>query len=171
MGVKDSRLILKKGGTVKVAAKAIANLPAVQTEAGKQIARSGVTDQPFWHIERARIGSSRTVPVELVVNGVPVDTAVITADAQWKDIKFEYTIKHSSWVALRILGSSHTNPIFIIVDDRPIAEKQSVEWCIKALDQCWTTKQANIRSEERTAAKEAYDRARRTYEDILKKAN
>ena len=169
--MKDSRLVLKKGGTVNITAKAIANLPATQTEAGKRIAQSSKAVQPFWHIERARIGGSRNVPVELIINGVPVDTAVLTADAQWKDIKFEYTIKHSSWVALRILGSSHTNPIFVIVDNRPIAEKRSVEWCIQALDQCWKTKQANIRSTERTAAKEAYDRARRTYEDILKKAN
>jgi hypothetical protein len=171
MGVKDSRLELKKGGTVNITAKAIANLPAVQTETGKRIAKSSKAVQPFWHIERARIGSSRGVPVELIVNGVPVDTAVLTADAQWKDIKFQYVITHSSWVALRILGSSHTNPIFVIVDGRPIAEKRSVEWCIKALDQCWKTKQANIRTEERTTAKAAYDQARTMYEDILKRAN
>ncbi|HTF18369.1 MAG TPA: CehA/McbA family metallohydrolase [Chryseolinea sp.] len=171
MGLKDSRLILKKGGTVKVSAKVIANLPAVQTEAGKKIAQAKLTEQPFWHIERSRVGNSRNVAVELIVNGVPVDTVVVAADAQWKDIRFEYPITHSSWLALRILGSSHTNPIFVIVDGRPIAEKRSVEWCIQALDQCWKMKQANIRPTERSAAKDAYDRARRTYGDILKQAN
>lgn len=170
MGVKDSKVVLKKGSNVRVSAKAIANLPPVQTEAGKKIAQSPLTVQPFWHIERARIGTSRSVGVELIVNGVPVDTVLITADAQWKDVRFEYAITHSSWLALRVLGSSHTNPVFVIVDGRPIAEKRSVEWCIQALDQCWKTKQANIRSAERSAAKEAYDRARRTYEAILRQA-
>jgi hypothetical protein len=171
MGVKDSRLILKRGSKVKISAKAIANLTAEQNEAGKRIAQSAQPIQPFWHIERARIGSSRNVPVELIVNGVPVDTAVIAADAKWNDIKFEYAITRSSWIALRILGSSHTNPVFVIVDGKPIAEKRSVEWCIQSVDQCWKTKQPNIRVEERAAAKEAYDRARRTYEDILKQGN
>ncbi|MEJ1237198.1 CehA/McbA family metallohydrolase [Chryseolinea sp. T2] len=171
MGVRDSRLMLKKAATVKVSAKAIANLPAVQTEEGKRIANSDFTKQPYWHIERARLGSTRTVPVELIVNGVPVDTAVVSADGKWNDINFQYAIKQSSWVALRIPGSAHTNPVFVIIDNKPIAEKRSVEWCIQALDQCWKTKQGNIRSEERTSAKEAYDRARRVYEEILKQAN
>ena len=30
------------------------------------------------------------------------------------------TIERSSWVALRILPSSHTNPIFVLVDGKPI---------------------------------------------------
>jgi len=171
MGVKDSRLLLRRPGTIKVSAKAVANLPAVQSEEGKRIAQSALTKQPYWHVERARLGSTRTVAVELIVNGVPVDTTIMTGDGKWSDIKFEYLINRSSWVALRILGSAHTNPVFVIVDNKPIAEKRSVEWCIQAVDQCWKTKQANIRSAERPAAKEAYDRARRTYEGILKTAN
>ena len=67
-------------------------------------------------------------------------------------------------------AQNNKKAIFVIVDGNPIAEKRSVEWCIQALDQCWKTKQANIRSAERPAAKEAYDQARRKYEDILKKA-
>jgi hypothetical protein len=171
MGVKDSRLNLKKGSKVKVTAKVIANLPAIQSETARRIAASPLAQQPYWHIERARMGTSRNVPVELIVNGVPVDTAVVVADAKWNDIKFDYSITRSSWMALRILGSAHTNPVFVIVDGKPIAEKRSVEWCIQSLDQCWKTKQPNIREGERAAAKEAYDRAREVYETILKQAN
>lgn len=171
MGVKDSRLQLKKPGMVKISAKAVSNVPEVQTEAGKAIARSALVVQPYWHIERARIGTTRNVPVELIVNGVPVDTIVLKGDGNWTDIKFQYMVQRSSWIALRILGSVHTNPIFVIVDGKPIAEKKSLEWCIQSLDQCWKMKQNNIRADERSTAKEAYDASRRTYETILKQAH
>lgn len=167
MGVGDSRLSLKDPSTVTIKARAVANLSEQQTEIGKSIAKTSMFEQPYWHIERARLGNSRNVPVELIVNGVPVDTAVIIADGKWKDIKFEHRVTHSSWMALRILGSSHTNPVFVIVGGKPIAEKRSIEWCIKSLDQCWKTKQNNIRASERSAAKEAYDQARRTYQAML----
>ena len=44
--------------------------------------------QPYWHIERARIGTTRKVRVELIVNGYAVDTTEIIADGKWKDITF-----------------------------------------------------------------------------------
>ena len=48
-----------------------------------------------------------------------------------QDIEFEVDIKHSSWVAMRILPSSHTNPIFVLVGGKPIrASRKSVEWCL-----------------------------------------
>ena len=33
-------------------------------------------------------------------------------------LTFEVPIEHSSWVAMRILGSSHTNPIFVLVQGK-----------------------------------------------------
>ena len=89
---------------------------------------------------------SRKVRVELIVNGEPVDTTEITADGKLNDVTFNYPVNHSSWVALRVYPSSHTNPVFIIVDGKPIHERKSAEWCRKAVDQCWKMKQANIRS-------------------------
>jgi hypothetical protein len=71
-------------------------------------------------------------------------------------------------VALRILGSAHTNPIFVIIAGRPIrASKKSAEWCLKAVDQCWSRKGLRIRQQERDAAQSAYEHARVRYRQIL----
>ena len=42
----------------------------------------------------------------------------IEADGSLTDFATEVSIEQSSWVALRILGSCHTNPIWVIVDDQ-----------------------------------------------------
>ena len=84
------------------------------------------------------------------------------------ELEFEVPIERSSWVALRIYPSSHTNPIFVIVDGKPIrASKKSAEWCLKSVDQCWSQKQNAIRPDERPAAKQAYDVARDAYRKVL----
>ena len=77
-------------------------------------------------------------------------------------------IERSSWVALRILPSSHTNPIFVLVDGQPIrASRRSVEWCLAGVDRCWSEKERFIKSDEREEAKEAYDHARTVYRKLL----
>lgn len=166
-GTDDSRLNLKKEESVKITASVAANLPEHQDQQGAAIAQTDMTEQPYWDIERARIGTSRKVRVELIVNGFAVDTTEITADSKMNDVTFNYPVSHSSWVALRIYPSSHTNPVFIIVDGKPIHERKSAEWCRKAVDQCWKMKQANIRADERSAAAEAYDNARKIYDQII----
>ena len=166
-GTNDSKLSLSGTQKVKITAKVVANLPLQQSAAGAAIATTSVKDQPYWHIERARIGSSRKVPVELIVNGQPVDTATITADGKWNDITFSYAVTTSSWVALRIYPSSHTNPVFVIVDGKPIHDRKSAEWCLRAVNQCWKMKQGNIRVAEQPAAEAAYDKARVVYDKII----
>ena len=166
-GTDDSRLNLNKGQPVKVTATVAANLSEHQDQQGAAITQTESTEQPYWDIERARIGTTRKVPVELIVNGYPVDTTEITADGKLKDITFNYPVSHSSWIALRIYPSSHTNPVFIIVDGKPIHERKSAEWCRKAVDQCWKMKQGNIRAEELSAAGAAYDSARKIYDKII----
>jgi hypothetical protein len=70
-------------------------------------------------------------------------------------------------VCLRILPSSHTNPIFVQVADQPIrASKRSASWCLKAIDNCWANKAPRIREEERPAAEKAYEEARSAYRKI-----
>ncbi len=101
------------------------------------------------------------------MNGEPVDTTEITADAKWNNVVFDYAITRSSWVALRIYGSSHTNPVFVIADNKPIRELKSAQWCRQAVDQCWKNKQGNIRQEERPAAEAAYNNARAIYDKII----
>ena len=166
-GTNDSRLNLKKEESVKITATVVANLSEHQDQQGAAIAKTELDEQPYWDIERARIGTTRKVRVELIVNGYSVDTTEITADGSMKDVTFNYPVSHSSWIALRIFPSSHTNPVFIIVDGKPIHERKSAEWCRKAVDQCWKMKQANIHPGERAAAEVAYDKARKIYDDII----
>ena len=166
-GINESRLNLAGKGSVKVTARVAANLPEQQDQSGAAVAKSALTEQPYWNIERARIGSTRKVRVELIVNGESVDTAEIVADGQWKDVSFNYAVNRSSWIALRVYPSSHTNPVFLWVEGKPIHERKSAEWCLKAVDQCWKMKRVNIRPQELPEAQAAYDRARKIYEKII----
>ena len=94
----------------------------------------------------------------------------ISADGKWNDVSFDYPITASSWVALRVFPSSHTNPVFVIVDGKPIHERKSAEWCRQAVDQCWKMKQPKIRTEEQSAAEAAYNNARKIYDEIIRNA-
>ena len=83
-------------------------------------------------------------------------------------MEIEVDIEKSSWVAVRILPSAHTNPIFIHVADEPIrANRKSAQWCIDAVATCWKSKKKQIRESERETAKKAYDQATKVYEQIL----
>ena len=61
----------------------------------------------------------------------------------------------------------HTNPSFVMIDDKPIRVKESAEWCRKSVDQCWKLKKDQISSEEIDEAKLAFDRARKVYDGII----
>ena len=85
-----------------------------------------------------------------------------------QDVSFEVPIEKSSWVALRILPSSHTNPIFVLVNGQPIrASRRSADWCLKGVDQCWSQKERFISLDELEDAKQAYEHARVTYRRLL----
>ncbi|WP_439582262.1 CehA/McbA family metallohydrolase [Dyadobacter bucti] len=166
-GVDDSELSLSGKQTVSVTAKVAAYLPAEQDELGETTAKLPLTEKPYWDIERARIGKTRNIGVELIVNGAAMDTAIVTADGRISDVKFSFPVVKSGWMALRIYASSHTNPVFIKVDNKAIDEKKSVEWCLATLDQCWKMKEPNIRAAEKKAAETAYDNARKVYRKLL----
>ena len=170
MGVDDSTLHLSKSGKVQITARGVSLLADRQDKNGADIASRVLTEQPYWHVERARIGTSRQVPIELLVNGKVVDTIKMTADGKWNDLKFNYKIKHSSWVALRIYPSVHTNPIFVKIGGKPILSKRSAEWAVRAVDQAWKKKSPLIRKPEQHAAKEAYDKARDIYKKMMQDA-
>jgi hypothetical protein len=128
----------------------------------------GWRNTPWWHIERARIGDTREVNLEVVVNGRPTASKIISADGQTRKIEFDLPIEQSSWVALRILGASHSNPAFILVDKKPIrASRASVEWDIRALEQCFEVKRVGWRREDIPEAIAAYQFALETYRKIL----
>lgn len=120
-----------------------------------------------WHLERARRETTREVPVELLVNGVAVETTTLVADGEPRPIQFKTSISRSSWIALRILPSSHTHPIFTLVGGKPIrASKRSAQWCRTCVDKIWEVKSPFMRESERPAAAEAFEHARQVYDDI-----
>jgi hypothetical protein len=108
------------------------------------------------------------VPVEVVVNGEPAGKAELTADGSIQGISFDVPIKKSSWVALRVYPSSHTNPIFVTVGGKPIhPSRRSAEWCLKSVDQCWSKKERAIRPAEKEEARRAYEVAREAYRKVM----
>ncbi|MCI0523928.1 MAG: CehA/McbA family metallohydrolase, partial [Acidobacteria bacterium] len=165
VGTQKSEVKLDKPQAVRVKARVAARLDEKPNEA---ISKLRYNQKPYWDLERARIGSSREIPVELIVNGQPVAKKNIPADGQIRDLTFDAKIERSSWVALRVPVSSHTNPIFVIVGDKPVrASRRSAEWCLKAVDQCWSQKAPKIAAKERDEAAKAYEHARQTYRRIL----
>ena len=168
MGTKESEVKVNAGKEVNVKARVAAYLKEVQDKEGAIISELSLTDPPYWDLERARVGKSRKVKVELIVNGEPVDATEITADGKWSNRSFRYKMNRSGWMALRIYPSVHTNPIFVIVDGKPINERKSVEWSIRTVEQCWKMKEPRIRAEEKAAAKEAYEQATKVYKELLK---
>lgn len=166
MGENGSQLRLREPSTVRVTAKVAALL---DEKPNLDIKNRPYSAKPYWHIERARIGNTREVPVEVIVNGYPIAKQNILADGKTRDISFDVKIERSSWVALRILPSSHTNPIFILVSDKPIrASRRSAEWCLKGVDQCWSQKkQFHKDPQQLKDGEEAYEHARQVYRRIL----
>jgi hypothetical protein len=158
-------LAAKSGEPLKITVKAAGLL---EDEPRDDIRSKPLDQKPYWHIERARLGGSGKVPVELIVNGAVVETREIEANGKVHDLSFDFKPEHSSWVALRIFPSSHTNPVFVEVDGQPIrASKKSADWCLRAVDVCWSQKVKRIRDSEKEAAAAAYEAARQAYRKIL----
>jgi hypothetical protein len=164
-GTSDSELRLDRPGRVKVSVRAAARLDERPNDALRLLRYD---EKPYWALERARIGASREVPVELIVNGEPVASQKLVADGTIRTLTFDVPIDRSSWIAARILPSSHTNPVFALVGGRPIrASRRSAEWCLTAVNQCWTQKAPRIRAAELDDARKAYDHARAVYRQRL----
>ena len=167
MGENGSELKLAKAGPVKISARIAARLNETPNP---ELQKRRFDQKPYWDIERARLGDSRTVPIELIVNGFPVAKQTFRADGEMRDITFDANIDKSSWVAIRILPSSHTNPIFVLVDGKPIRDKRSAEWCLKGVDQCWSQKERHIKKDELADAKAAYNHARDAYRRLIEES-
>ena len=165
MGENGSELKLGQPRDVKVKVLAAALL---DEEPDESIRSRPYSHQPYWHVERARAGNTRQVPVELIVNGYPVATQLIEANGALQELTFDLPIQKSSWVAVRILPSSHTNPIFVEVGGRPIrASKASAEWCLTSVDKCWSQKERFIHKNEMKDAIAAYHHARQVYQQRI----
>lgn len=159
---------LSSPGTVEVSATVCARLEAQPDANTAAIQKRSPYEKPYWHVERARIGSTRRVLVELLQNGVPIAHQEVEGDGSAQLVQFNIAIEHSSWLALRIYPSSHTNPIFVTVAGAPVrASRASAEWCRKAVDVCWEEKRKRIRPNELAAASAAWDHARAVYDTII----
>ena len=168
MGDGASEVNLRAPGKVTVSVNVAALLDQTPDE---KIRRAHFDKQPYWELERARLGNGRLVPVELIVNGKAIARQEIDADGVQRKIEFDAQIDVSSWVAIRILPSSHTNPIWVLVDGKPVrASKKSAEWCLAAVEKCRTQKMPRIRLEERGDAERAYDFARNAYLQRLRES-
>lgn len=165
-GTQGSEMVLAKPATVHVTAKLAALLDAMPDPA---VRKRPYDQKPYWSVERARIGDSRELTVELVVNGAVAGRKNVLADGEIRDTAFEVPIAKSSWVALRVLGAAHTNPMFVTVEGKPVrASAESAQWASKAVEQCWTQKSPQISAAEQAPAKAAYDRAKAVYGQLAK---
>ena len=165
MGENGSELRLDQPGTVHLTARVAARL---NESPDTNIKNLPYAQKPYWSLERARIGDTRNVPLEVIVNGYPVARQEVLADGSQRDVSFDVKIDRSSWIALRILPSSHTNPVFVVVGGKPIrASRRSAEWCLKGVDQCWSQKKRFIAQAEMDDATTAYEHARDAYRKIL----
>jgi len=168
VGTKGSELQLPASGNVTVTVRAAAYLPTIPNDA---IRKTPYDQKPYWDIERARIGDGREVPVEIVVNGKVAAKQSVAADGQIHDLKFTVPVTESSWIAARVIPAAHTNPIFALVGGKPIrASRQSAEWCLNAVNQCWTQKAPRISAGELGEAKKAYDHAREVYRQLIQES-
>lgn len=163
---RASVIAAEKGKPLKITARVAAFLDKAANET---VRKAPLDKKPYWHLERSRIGDSRRVPVELIVNGESVAKREIEADGELRDVEFDFQPERSCWIALRIFASSHTNPIFVELNGAPIrASKKSAQWCLDAVDVCWEKKSPAIRAgAEREAAAKAFEVAREAYRKIL----
>ena len=159
-GLAESEVRLAAPGRVGVTVRVAARLDEGANEAIRGLRYD---EKPYWDLERARIGNTRDVPVEVIVNGVPAAVQRVAADGTRRTLTFDVPVERSSWIAVRILPAAHTNPVFVIVGGEPISSRRSAEWALASVNQCWTQKAPQIRGTELEAARQAYDRAREIY--------
>ncbi len=109
-----------------------------------------------------------SVPVELVVNGYPVAKKDLVCDGKTREITLEADITKSSWIAVRVFPHAHTNPFFVLVNEKPIrANADSARWCQMGVEQCWMMKNPTYKKAELAQAEADYDHARKHYQKVL----
>ena len=164
IGINRSQISLPSNGTVHASVKVAALL---DVNPHPEIQSLPYDQKPYWAVERARIGATREVPVELIINGKVVATERVLADGTVREVSFDVEVTQSSWVAVRILPAAHTNPMFVLVGNKPIrASRESAHWCVNAVHQCWTQKSPKIAPAEQAAARAAYDHAEAVYKKL-----
>jgi hypothetical protein len=118
--------------------------------------------------ETVRGGTRR---VELVMNGRPVALREVPADGREHDLEFSVSVERSSWIALRQFPQLHTNPVNVLIGERPIrASRDSARWCAETIRQLWRARGKNIAESERGEAERTFQQAIGLYEKIAAEA-
>jgi hypothetical protein len=141
---------------------------------GKVTARAKVAfakNMPLGTSVGGQAPAGNTRRIELMVNGVAVQTKEVPADDQIHELTFEANIDHSSWVALRQFPQLHTNPVNVLVGGKPIrASRKSALWCAGTIEQLWRVREHDIAAPEREEAHQTFLRAIEHYRRIAAEA-
>ena len=110
--------------------------------------------------------------VEVVVNGRAAAKVRVPADGRTHDLEFTVDVDRSSWIALRQFPELHTNPVDVIVAEKPIrASRKSALWCAETIKLLWRNRHQRISPPERDEAGRTYQRAIRTFLRIAGEAH
>jgi hypothetical protein len=172
----EKNVALARGSNVAVRAKvAFAEETPLAVAYGGIIPERGrrlVGDTVLLHGPRTeQIAKGGVRRVEIVVNGQAIASREVPADGKIHEVEFTVPIERSSWVALRQFPQLHTNPVNVLVAEKPIrASRASALWCIETIDLLWKNRQRSISPAERQEAKAAFDRAIERYRTIAREA-
>ena len=129
--------------------------------AGKRVVGDTV-DLHGPRVENLAHGGERLI--EIVVNGKAVASKVVAADGQPDQLRFEIPIRESSWIALRHFPQLHTNPVNVIVANKPVrASRDSARWCEQTIELLWKNRQSKIAPAERDEAFQTFEKAKAKY--------
>jgi hypothetical protein len=110
--------------------------------------------------------------VEIVVNSQVVATREVPADGRAHDLEFQIPIRQSSWVALRHFPQLHSNPINVLVANKPIRVSDAdARWCIETIELLWRNRERSIAESERTEARAAFEAAIAKFQKIAEEAS
>jgi hypothetical protein len=169
-GTKDVRRASPGTITIKAKVAFAAEQPMAVAHGGIMPAggRRVLGDTRLLHAPReSGVQSGGQRLIEIVVNGQVAATQSVEADDQIQTLEFAIPIQDSSWVALRQFPQLHTNPVNVLIGDRPIrASAQSARWCEETIHLLWKNRQRFISELEQPSARAAYDRAIATYQRI-----
>jgi hypothetical protein len=155
---------LAAGGIVKVSATMRAHL----SPDSEQPATRALSQPIAWNIKNARIAMTDTVAVELIANGKVVGSLPIKANGSDQTVSFDVPIESSSWLAIRMMGAGHSNPVYVIVDSKPIrASRSSVEWSMRTVLRDFEAKSNAWSTRDAPQARAAYEFAYSTYAKIM----
>ena len=120
----------------------------------------------------AKLAETEHVSAELIVNGYPVANQAFKADGSMQTLSFQHAFDQSGWAAVRVFPHGHTNPIYVVVDGKPVrGTVDSARWCLAGVEQCWKSKRSTYAEAEHDAAEAAYDHARVFYSELIEEAS